>query len=39
LPATVNCDQAKAEYKDGILKVVIPKVESVKLKTIKVDIK
>ncbi|MFH1668160.1 MAG: Hsp20/alpha crystallin family protein, partial [Candidatus Komeilibacteria bacterium] len=39
LPTTVNSDQAKAEYKDGILKVIIPKVEEVKPKTIKVDVK
>jgi HSP20 family protein len=39
LPATVNGDQAKAEYKDGILKVNIPKIENIKPKTIKVEIK
>ena len=36
LPTAVNGDKVTAEYKDGILKVVLPKKEETKLKPIKV---
>ena len=36
LPAAVNGDKVNAEYKDGILKIVMPKKEETKLKPIKV---
>lgn len=39
LPASVNGDDAKASYTNGILKVVIPKREEVKPKTVKVVVK
>jgi HSP20 family protein len=38
LPVEVKTDQANAEYKDGILSIVIPKVESTKMKGRKIDI-
>jgi len=36
LPASVNGEKASAEYKDGILKIVIPKEERAKPKQIKI---
>jgi len=39
LPKKVKADQTKAEYKDGILKVTLPKSEDVKPKPIKVEVK
>jgi HSP20 family protein len=36
LPASVNGENAKAEYKDGVLKIVIPKEEKAKPKQIKI---
>jgi HSP20 family protein len=36
LPTTVNADKVTAEYKDGILKVVLPKNEAIKPKPITV---
>ena len=36
LPAAVNGDKVTAEYKDGILKVVMPKKEETKTKPIKI---
>jgi HSP20 family protein len=37
LPTAVNGEKVKAEYKDGILKIVLPKKEETKLKPIKVE--
>ena len=37
LPTAVNEDKITAEYKDGILKVVLPKKEEVKPKPIKIE--
>jgi len=39
LPTHVKSDDAKASYEKGMLKVIIPKAEEVKPKTIKVDVK
>jgi HSP20 family protein len=36
LPSAVNGDKITAEYKDGILKIVLPKKEEVKAKPIKI---
>src|SRR5262249_12439962 len=36
LPVTVNPDRITAEYKDGVLKIVLPKSEATKPKPIKV---
>ena len=36
LPRTVNGDKVSAEYRDGILKIVLPKKEETKPKAIKV---
>ena len=36
LPAAVNGDAAEAEYKDGVLKVTVPKAEQAKKKTIQI---
>lgn len=38
LPVEVKSEQAKAEYKDGILSVTVPKVESTQMKGRRVDI-
>ena len=38
LPDTVNSDKVKADYKDGMLKVTMPKLEEVKPKEIEVKI-
>ena len=37
LPAKVKEDEIKASFKDGVLKLIIPKAEVVKPKTIKVS--
>jgi HSP20 family protein len=37
LPTTVNADNVTAEYKDGVLKVILPKKEEIKPKPIKVE--
>ncbi len=39
LPAAVSGDKAKATYEQGVLKIVIPKEERVKPKTVKVEVK
>lgn len=39
LPASVRGEDAKAEYKDGVLKIVIPKEERAKPKQIKIAAK
>lgn len=39
LPASVEGDQAKAEYEDGILKITVPKSEKAKPKKIKVVVR
>lgn len=39
LPTHVKADQTEAEYKDGILKITLPKAEEVKSKAIKVKVK
>ena len=36
LPVTVNPDKVTAEYKDGVLKIVLPKKEEIKPKPIKI---
>jgi HSP20 family protein len=38
LPVTVKSEQAKAEYKEGILSISVPKVEPTKLKGRRIDI-
>jgi len=38
LPMTVKGDQAKADYKDGVLKITLPKAEEMKPKKIKVGV-
>lgn len=37
LPSSVNADKAKSEFKDGVLKLALPKVENAKRRTIKID--
>jgi HSP20 family protein len=37
LPAVVDTDKAKAEFKDGVLELTMPKVEKTKRRTIKID--
>lgn len=39
LPKKVQADKTKATYADGILKITLPKVEEVKPKSVKVEIK
>ncbi|MBU0598664.1 Hsp20/alpha crystallin family protein [Patescibacteria group bacterium] len=39
LPAHIKADNAKATFENGMLKVVIPKVQEAKPKTIKVEVK
>ncbi len=36
LPSAVNADRTEAEYKDGVLRISVPKVESAKPKEIKI---
>ena len=38
LPAGVQSDKAKASYKDGILKITVPKAEEAKPKQIKINV-
>lgn len=38
LPSTVQQDKVKAKFKDGILQIVLPKVEEAKPKQIKVEV-
>lgn len=38
LPAEVKSDEAKAEYKDGILKISVPKLDSSKRRSRRIDI-
>jgi HSP20 family protein len=38
LPNSINADKVKAEYKDGLLTLTLPKREEAKPKTIKIDI-
>jgi HSP20 family protein len=38
LPNSINADQVKAEYKDGLLTLTMPKREEAKPKTIKIDV-
>ena len=33
LPSSVNADKAKSEFKDGVLKLALPKVENAKRRT------
>ena len=37
LPGSVNADKARSEFKDGVLKLALPKVENAKRRTIKVE--
>ena len=37
LPAEVNEDKAKADFKDGVLELTLPKVEEAKRRTIKIE--
>jgi HSP20 family protein len=37
LPAAVKGEQAKATFKDGILELVLPKMEQAKRKTIRIE--
>ena len=39
LPPGINEDAAKASFKDGILKIEIPKLEEPKIKSIKIEVK
>ena len=39
LPVTVNVEDVKAEFKDGVLAITLPKREDVKPRTIKVEVK
>ena len=38
LPNSINADKVKAEYKDGLLTLTMPKREEAKPKTIKIDV-
>ncbi|MCX7747403.1 MAG: Hsp20/alpha crystallin family protein, partial [Clostridia bacterium] len=38
LPVEIKSEQAKAEYKDGILSITVPKVEQAKAKGKRIDI-
>ena len=38
LPNSINTDKVKAEYKDGLLTLTLPKREEAKPKTIKIDV-
>lgn len=37
LPAEVNEDKAKADFKDGVLELTLPKIEEAKRRTIKIE--
>jgi HSP20 family protein len=39
LPTTVNVEDVKAEFKDGVLRITLPKREEVKPRTIRVEVK
>ncbi len=39
LPVSVNGSAAKAEYENGVLKVIIPKEEKAKAKNVKIEVK
>lgn len=39
LPATIDIDKIKAEHRNGILQVILPKKEETKAKKIKIDLK
>jgi HSP20 family molecular chaperone IbpA len=39
MPCSVDGDQAEAEYKDGVLRVTVPKAAAVQKRTIKVNTK
>ena len=39
LPSGVDADKIRAAYKDGVLEIVLPKLENAKMKQIKIDIK
>jgi HSP20 family protein len=39
LPADINTDKIKAQYKDGVLNITLPKPESMKPKEIEVEVK
>jgi len=39
LPKEVNADKARAEFEDGILKLILPKVEAARAKSIKIKAK
>jgi HSP20 family protein len=38
LPSSINAEKVKAEYKDGLLTLTLPKREEAKPKTIKIDV-
>jgi HSP20 family protein len=38
LPVEVKSDEAKAEYRDGILSIFVPKVEQAKMKGKRIDV-
>ena len=37
LPSTVNAEKAKAKFKDGILKILMPKIEKTRRRTVNID--
>ena len=39
LPADIDADKIKAQYKDGVLNITLPKPESMKPKEIEVEVK
>lgn len=39
LPAGVNAEATRAEYEDGVLKLIMPKEEKAKAKSVKIDVK
>jgi HSP20 family protein len=39
LPSTINVEGVKAEFKDGVLRVTLPKREEVRARQIKIDVK
>lgn len=38
LPSSINADDVKAEYKDGVLTLILPKKEEAKPKTVKIQV-